>query len=696
MIPNTPAFKTTRSHIVALGGYVLLALVMTYPLVLHLGDSIPGDGFDGWQNYWNLWWVKAALLDLHQSPYFTHYLYYPTGYSLLFHTLNIFNSFLSLPVQLISGLTASYDFVVLFSFVMGGYGAYLLALRVIGRKQGVVDELGAFLAGAVFTFSPFHFAHLLGHMQVISLEWLPFYALCLVGSLSSPRLRIGPHIALPIVFLVLTALCDWYYLLYLLLFTLVYVFYQLWRRHASKLSLAKAVLVLAVGGLILSPLLVPMVVEALRDASYLNFPFKNTVRLSADLLAFVTPNEFHPVWGPAAARLSQVFSSSTAERMVFLGYVPLALAAYALWTRKRQAGFWLASGLVFFVLALGPYLHVGGRQLPIPLPYLGLYRLVPLFSIARSVSRFDVMVMLSLAVLAALGLQGALRRLPRRRGIIVASVGVGLVCFEFLPVPYPLSEVDVPSFYESLAAETEEYAILELPMDWDPPAHLLYQTVHHKPIVAGYVTRPNPLSLVEKVPVLQQFRFLGDDIIAQDPSEIADEVFHYMGIRYVIVHDDMLPSGQEREATLALVEDVFGNQVPVYEDGRITVFAVGDEPGDSPFLVLGQGWGERRIRDGVPSRTVGSEATLSIVCPVDTVVSLDFSAFAQEGTRSIQLLLDKQLIGEYRIDKTGGPFTADALSLQAGVHTMRFVDQGEGTPGLVFLSLNLRSREGES
>ncbi len=146
MIPKIPAFKPARPHLAALGGYVLLALVMTYPLVLHLGSSIPGDGFDGWQNYWNLWWVKTALLDLHQSPYFTHYLYYPAGYSLLFHTLNIFNSFLSLPVQLAWGLAASYNFVVLFSFVMGGYGAYLLALKAIGSKRAVVDQLAAFLA----------------------------------------------------------------------------------------------------------------------------------------------------------------------------------------------------------------------------------------------------------------------------------------------------------------------------------------------------------------------------------------------------------------------------------------------------------------------------------------------------------------------------------------------------------------------
>ena len=66
---------------------------MTWPTALHLTNGIPGDGFDGWQNYWNLWWVKQALLNLGTNPFFTDHLYPPAGVSLLFHTLNIFNSF---------------------------------------------------------------------------------------------------------------------------------------------------------------------------------------------------------------------------------------------------------------------------------------------------------------------------------------------------------------------------------------------------------------------------------------------------------------------------------------------------------------------------------------------------------------------------------------------------------------------------
>jgi hypothetical protein len=102
------------------------------------------------------------------------------------------------------------------------------------------------------------------------------------------------------------------------------------------------------------------------------------------------------------------------------------------------------------------------------------------------------------------------------------------------------------------------------------------------------------------------------------------------------------------------------------------------------------------MRDGVPSRVVGGEATLVIVCPVDAVVNLNFGALAEEEPRSLEVLLDERVLGQYQIDDRSGPFTADALSLKAGVHTLRFLDRGDGKPGVVFLSLNLSDNGGEA
>jgi len=118
-------------NLIVLSAYLLLTILMTWPAALHLTTGIPGDGFDGWQNYWNLWWVKQALLVLKTNPFFTDMLYPPTGVSLLFHTLNIFNALWTLPVQLNFGLAVAYNSVVFFSFTLAGYGGYLLCLYTL-------------------------------------------------------------------------------------------------------------------------------------------------------------------------------------------------------------------------------------------------------------------------------------------------------------------------------------------------------------------------------------------------------------------------------------------------------------------------------------------------------------------------------------------------------------------------------------
>jgi hypothetical protein len=649
-----PGSKRYTHHIIALIGYLGLTLIMTFPLVTELTTAIPGDGFDGWQNYWNLWWVKKALLDLGTNPFFCDYVYYPTGASLYFHTLNIFNGLLTVPVQAIFGWTVAYNFVVVFSFVVGGYGTYLLVYRLR------VSKLAAFVAGLVFTFSPYHFAHLLGHMQLISLEWLPFYVLFAVKALDpvighGARASIGreapPQTGKPnrvilsepserrisfrglayswpaAIFLVLTFLCEWgYYVMYLALFTLLYTGYVAWKKRRIWEPAARAGLIWLLFFVLVSPILVPMAVEAIRTTEYLTPTFEQSLSLSADLLAFFTPSEMHPLWGDWARGWSECFTTTTSERMVFAGYVPLALGALALWKHRQRAAFWALSLLVFFILALGPVLHVRGQSVSVlgatvPLPYIVLYRLLPFVRLSRSISRFDVMVMLSLAVLVGLGLgwlgDWVARRLGGRvarwlGGWVVGGVSGVLICFEFLAVPYPMTEVVVPSFYRQVAQEPGDFVLMELPMNWDRPIHMFNQIYHDKKLIAAYFGKPNPLSIVEKTPVLQHFRYLGPDIIAQDISEIGTSVLASFNVRYVILDLYQMPGGHEREVTLHLTEEVFGDTVPFYRDERLIVYRVEEPTDPKPFVSLGQNWGRRAMQAERPVRQIGQGAAVHI------------------------------------------------------------------------------------
>lgn len=53
-------------HLAAFLAYALLTVLMTFPLVLRLADSVPGWPGDNLLYVWLLWWYKRALVDLTQ------------------------------------------------------------------------------------------------------------------------------------------------------------------------------------------------------------------------------------------------------------------------------------------------------------------------------------------------------------------------------------------------------------------------------------------------------------------------------------------------------------------------------------------------------------------------------------------------------------------------------------------------------
>ena len=694
------------AHLRALAAYSLITVLMTWPTVLHLADGIPGDGFDGWQNYWNLWWVKEALLVLGTNPYFTDYLYPPLGTNLLFHTLNIFNGLWTLPLQLNFGLAIAYNSVVFFSFVFAGYGGYLLSLYTLSQTNlsgQTAIRLAAFAGGLVFTMSPFHMAHLLGHMQVFSMVWPPLYILSLIRTLQpragGPGRNTWRDSALACLFLILATLVDWYHMLYLLIFTSIAVMWTIglrWRRlstrrrstNGSRQGLFSHPLfqtlwpVLAIGlgfVVILSPLLIPMILEATARPD-LETGLAQNITLSADLLAFFTPSEMHPLWGAWAKTIAGTFTTTTSERLIFAGFVPLALTIYAITRQWHQivVKFWTLVVLLFFLLALGPFLHIGGKMVtlgswPIPMPYLLLYNTVPFIGLTRSLSRYDLMVMLGLGVLVAIALASITnyqlskkldakpdaRRPTFQVFTWLPILAILFICFEFVPVPYPISKIETPRFYFDLAGQSEDYTIAELPMNWDRPTPLLQQTVHQKRLLTAYTSRHNPRELAWRTPVLQHWRNLGPDIIHQPLDLIGPTIFFDFNLRYIVLDYWQMPPGPEREGTERWVAAALPDAVPIYDDGRLKVYQSPPKTETQPYLSLGEGWSDRRESDaGLVSRTfsaaTAAPAELFLHHPQNLALSLEITAAgsSSDGLHPVTVRADDQPVATLEITQS--------------------------------------------
>lgn len=215
-----------------------------------------------------------------------------------------------------------------------------------------------------------------------------------------------------------------------------------------------------------------------------------------DLAAFVLPNPNHPLAPDAIRQWLTPRPDAYFENVASLTFVALAtilVAWRAGWRIPRLWG-WLA--VAFGALALGPFLHVAGMNTHVPGPWAFL-RYVPVIGLARTPSRFTIVLMLVLAVLFACALAWLGRRWPQHRTRLVAAVGTLLV-FELLPAPRPLYSAAVPGIYRHVAAAPADVRVLELPFgirDGTSSAgnftarSQYFQTVHGKKLIGGYLSR---------------------------------------------------------------------------------------------------------------------------------------------------------------------------------------------------------------
>jgi hypothetical protein len=373
--------------ILPLLGYLLLSLIVTWPLLTHLRGWVPGFG-DWGQNMWALWWTRQALLSLAQSPFFTRYLFYPAGVTLLFHPVDVSDGLLALPLYGLLGGDVTYNLIILLSFVLGGWGTYLLALYLTGRRGA------AFVAGLVFTLSPYHFQRIdLGHLNLSTIQWIPFYILFLLKFGRTGSLKSG---LLALFFLVFNALNSWYYVVYCGLLSLAVIF---WPNDKLKINVKNSLLqrtgrvglVLLAAILVLSPLLIPML-RLLNTTSLIGE--HNPVRHSVDLVSFWLPGPpstwagwFEAGWLAYAAQNREPGASA------YLGYVVLGLSLFSLLrgTWRRQALWWGGVALGFTLLALGPQLQIKGQIYQTSVPYQRLATRVPGFAITGIPGRFVVL-----------------------------------------------------------------------------------------------------------------------------------------------------------------------------------------------------------------------------------------------------------------------------------------------------------------
>src|SRR5262249_12448655 len=100
----------------ALVAYLLVSLILTFPLLFHLGDRITGpwaEGDDKWY-VWYLWWFRRALLSAN-DPAYTH-LMFALGPRVQLFAASTLNGLAGTVLQTVMSPLAAYNVLCLLSF----------------------------------------------------------------------------------------------------------------------------------------------------------------------------------------------------------------------------------------------------------------------------------------------------------------------------------------------------------------------------------------------------------------------------------------------------------------------------------------------------------------------------------------------------------------------------------------------------
>ena len=491
---STTLSRLLDSRGVVAGLYLVLTICMTFPLVLHMGSSVPAGAGDIWQNYWNFWWWKKCLLELRQSPYHSQLLFHPSGADVIFHTHSAFNMIVAMPVNVIWGPGAAYNFCVLLALWLSGWGGYLLVKELTG------DVRGAFLAGLVFAYFPQHIEQTLEHLNLFSTQFIPltllyFFRLCLRGG--------ARNVAGLAVCFALNALCSWHLGLKLML-TLASLaglaMFRMFRKTRPIGRLARDLAIAAgVSALILLPAVFPLLSEMASGSTYFEKPL---VDRGIDASYLFTPFFEHPLLGSFTvdSYLNRAYQAS--GFVCYLGFIPLGLAAWALVRRKRGTAYWALFTLATLLLALGAHPFWDGKLYDgITLPF-ALLKFFPGLDFLRVANRFLILTSLGLAILVGYGWTAL-----RKPGDLKFALLGGLIFLEYLWAPYPIREIEISPLYSRLREAGQEGAILDIPFHQRNRTvpNLLAQTVHGRPIAGGYLSTipPQALEAIETEPALK-------------------------------------------------------------------------------------------------------------------------------------------------------------------------------------------------
>ncbi len=478
-----------RSHLGVLLAFFVAATAVTWPLVLHFNDGIPYGG-DSFQFIWNGWWFSKALGDPALSVWYTPYQYAPNGTSLVLHDLSPLNALMQAILSGWIGMFAAHNLLILLHYVLGAWGAYILAWYLTGNRPASVT------AGVIYGFSMHHAMHL-SQLGTISSGWLPLSIYYLLKFTRDGGWRDG---VLSIVMLLAAAMSHWYQFAFagVCFFGLMLIGQVGLKDHLDGAKRWMR----AVGPWIVALLILgPLILASWRETAAVGaqHQVEMGMRYYLDPAWLLLPSPTHPILGGLSKPFLMTIPGNTTEGVVSLGIVAIVLGILSWFRRDATTRAWCWLGLVIFLLALGSVITILGWNTGVPGPFV-IWSAIPGLNLIRIPARFIGPFTLTLGIAAAGWIAGLQTewRLGFRRFFLLWFIPA-IIVFETLTIPVPVVGREflhpalgrLPGIYMEATGTTEPPdLIVNFPLLPLRREYLLQQTIHELPTVDGALSYP--------------------------------------------------------------------------------------------------------------------------------------------------------------------------------------------------------------
>jgi hypothetical protein len=405
-------------------------------------SGIPGQ-VDPLNAMWYLGWTPFAVSH-GLSPFTTRFLGYPTGVNMMWNTWMPVVALVVWPVTALGGVVLADNVVSTLALALSAWFAYLAIRRYSPNR--VIAALGGLLYG----FSPYMAAQDVSHVQMVAAAvMLPVGLILLDEALVRQRLRpvhLGILIGLAGIFEFFVL--EEYFATGAMAAALLVAILAASRPGEIRARWRYAATAGAIGaGLVAVVVAYPVWVQ-FAGPDRVCGTFHDPAVYVTDLENLVVPTSTQLVAPGWAASITGSFTGNLGEWNGFVGAGLLALAVMTVALRWRDLAVRVAGvfALVMTILSLGPYLHVGGQQESIHLPFL-IVAEIPLLQDVLA-NRLMVFVYLALAVILA----AALDRLWRTRLRLVWTPAVAVLALvPLIPAPIPAIPVSTPAYFTSSA-----------------------------------------------------------------------------------------------------------------------------------------------------------------------------------------------------------------------------------------------------